>query len=114
MKTYAIEIMTNNDYSEYMSGSWNYTVITEWYTGETKEVAIAKAKAEYNDTEYHLNLKTISEVNESDTERKARYDEKIRQAVKDIANAKRALVKAQMRLEIIRKNGYNRSFENNT
>lgn len=53
MKIFRTEMMNGADYSEYMSGGYNYTVMYYDVEAETKEEAIAIAKKDNPD--YHIN-----------------------------------------------------------
>lgn len=53
MKIFRIEMMNGANYSEYMSGGYNYTVMYYDVEAETKEEAIAIAKKD--NPNYHIN-----------------------------------------------------------
>lgn len=100
MKNYRIEMMTNEDYYEYMTGSLFVTVHKRIVPAETKGEAIAVAKTNYPDMvinkEYVLTLEEYEAEKKAEeaerAERKAKEDERNRKAKETKARneAKRA------------------------
>lgn len=94
MKNYRIEMMTNEGYYEYMTGSLFVTVYKKIVPAETKEEAIAVAKTNYPDMV--INKDYVLTLEEYEAEQKAEEAERAeRRAKEDERNRKAKETKAR-------------------
>ena len=91
MNTYRIEMMTNADYDNYMTGGFNYWVHKVDIEANTKEEAVEIAKNNYCDMVINENyVKTVEEI-----EAEAKAEEEKRTAREKAEAEKKAKAKAR-------------------
>ncbi len=75
MTTYKVQMMTNKDYNNYMSGRYNYKVENVEIEAETKKEAIEKVKHDFQNMVINENyVKTLEEIKKEEAEEKAKIE----------------------------------------
>lgn len=70
MTTYRVQRMTNRDFNNYMSGSWNYSIENLNIEAETAEEAVRLAKKDG----YTVNEKSVKTLAEVEAEERAKTE----------------------------------------